>query len=269
MMSRRTLQRHRAPMLPLPISEANRMLLLLEDLSAGEPGDALIGCTVARAALVVEALAAFHASWWQHAVLADLAWLPRWPSDPAASAARYDSQVASVLERYGERIPASVHALMRRLAGGYESVLNALSQRPATMIHGDFHLDNLIFSSPGEPPAVTVIDWQSVASGPGVVDLSLFIVGALSVADRRAAEFDLLSRYHRLLVEHGVREYTFDALQADYQLALLWQLAGTVGWLARMDPATLRGRERELVEAIFAPGKVFRAIEDHALTFRI
>ena len=242
----------------------NRMVLLLEDLSASEPGDALLGCTISQAALAVDAMATFHAAWWQHAALAHLAWLPRWPSDPATSAARYDGQVESVSDRYGERIPATVHELMRQLVGQYESVLNALSQRPVTMIHGDFHLDNLVFSRPGEPPAVTVIDWQSVARGPAVVDLSLFMVGSLSAADRRASEFDLLSRYHQLLVEHGVREYSFDDLQADYRLALLWQLAGTVGWLARIEPRTLDGRELALVEAIFTSGKVFQAVEDHS-----
>ncbi len=94
--------------------------------------------------------------------------------------------------------------------------------------------------------------------------LGLFLTGSLSVADRRSFEVELLVQYHHRLTSYGVTTYAFDELLNDYRLALLWQLAGTVGWLARAELATLEGRERALVEAIFSHGKVFCAVEDHA-----
>jgi hypothetical protein len=96
------------------------------------------------------------------------------------------------------------------------------------------------------------------------VDLGLFIVSSLSVADRRAAEMDLLARYHRALVAGGVGNYSLDDLIADYRRSLVWQLAGITGWLARVDLASLEGRERAFVEALFDPGQVVAACRDHA-----
>jgi hypothetical protein len=111
---------------------------------------------------------------------------------------------------------------------------------------------------------VRIIDWQSVTRGVGALDVALFVTGALSVADRRTSEAALRDDYLRQLRELGVTNYSAAQLLDDYRLALLWLLAGNIGWLARADLAKLAGRERELVEAIFEPGRLFAALEDHA-----
>jgi hypothetical protein len=237
------------------------MLLLLEDLSAGVPGDALLGCSIDEVILVVDQVARVHAGWWGQTDRPEPSWLPRWGSDPAAMAARFVQRLGPVLDRYRARIPAGVVQLVRELTGGYESMLRDLAQRPTTIIHGDLHLDNLIF---GGAKGVTLLDWQSVAVGPIVIDLGLFLVNSLSVADRRAVEFDILARYHRSLEAGGVTGYRLDDLIDDYFRSIAWQLAGIVGWLARVDLETLAGRERALVDALFVPGQIFAACADHA-----
>ncbi len=240
--------------------DTQRMLLLLEDLSDGDPGDALLGCSVDQAARVIERLAPLHARWWEQADQPALAWLSRWGRESQARATRFRGQLESVLDRYRDCILASVVDLSQTVAGRYEVILWALDQRPTTVIHGDLHLDNLIFTG-GD--AVALIDWQGVSVGPAIVDIGLFIVGSLSVDDRRMAEMDLLARYHAALADHGVRGYSFVDLVVDYQRSLAWQLAGIVGWLARIDLASLTGRERALVDALFTPGQVFAACADH------
>ena len=69
-----------------------------------------------------------------------------------------------------------------------------------------------------------VIDWQSVTRGRGAIDLALFLFGSLKTTTRRAAEGNLLRRYHALLVAGGVTSYGFPQLMEDCQLALLWLL---------------------------------------------
>ena len=54
-----------------------------------------------------------------------------------------------------------------------------------------------------------VIDRQSVARGRGAMDLALFLFGSLKTTTRRAAEGNLLQRYHELLVVGGVTGYAF------------------------------------------------------------
>ena len=261
-----------APRVPVPAPRAyyaaaddatGRVVLLLEDLRAARPGDVLQGCSAAEAALVVEAIAPFHARCRAGSDLDALAWPPRWGGDPRARQDRYNQQVGPFLRRFGRQVPAPVRDLLDGLRTGYAHVLAALARAPATLIHADLHLDNLLFNPPGMVPPVVVLDWQGLARGPGAIDLALFLFGSLAVEERRAAERALIGRYHALLVEHGVIGYTLDQLRDHCRLALLWHLAGVVGWLGSAEVERLVGRERALVEAAVEDGRLFAALLDH------
>lgn len=240
-----------------------RVILLLEDLGCARVGDALEGCSSREAALVVDQLAAFHARWWDHPLLDTFTWLPSWSGDPWAAQQRYARLAEPFLARFGQRIPSRVREIIVALRSSYGALRVALTRAPATMIHGDLHLDNILFHPLGHEPALTVIDWQTVARGRGAVDLALFIFGSLEVAVRRDNEHDLFRRYHELLIAAGVTGYTSDRLLADCRLALLWQLAGTVTWLGSAAVDDLAGRERDLVEAVFESNRLFAAVLDH------
>lgn len=242
---------------------SGRLVLLLEDLSAGRPGDALGACTVAEARAVVAAIARLHARWWESPSLDDLGWLPPWAPDPAALTERYRRNVGPVLEHFGERIPAYSRQLMLALPDHYEQVLATLNGPPATLVHADLHLDNVIFRGPNDATEAVILDWQTVSRGLGALDLTSFVRGSLSIADRRAAELELMGLYLATLGEGGVRDYGIDELRDHVRLALLWQLGGTVGWLARTIGTAPEGRERALIDAIFHPGRLFAALEDH------
>ncbi|HMM42882.1 MAG TPA: hypothetical protein PKA95_13360 [Thermomicrobiales bacterium] len=77
------------------------------------------------------------------------------------------------------------------------------------------------------------------------------------------AELELMELYLATLGEGGVLDYGIDELRYHERLALLWQLGGTVGWLARTTGTTPEGRERALIDAIFDPGRLFAALKDH------
>ena len=243
--------------------EAGRLVLLLEDLSAGRPGDALHNCAIAEARAVVAAIARLHARWWERPALDDFGWLPSWAPDPAAMAERYRRNVGPVLERYGERIPVYSRQLMLALPDHYEWVLATLNGPPATLIHADLHLDNVIFRGPDDATEAVILDWQTVSRGLSALDLTSFVYGSLSIDDRRVAELELMELYLATLGEGGVLDYGIDELRYHERLALLWQLGGTVGWLARTIGTTPEGRERALIDAIFDPGRLFAALKDH------
>jgi aminoglycoside phosphotransferase (APT) family kinase protein len=241
-----------------------RVVLLLEDVRTARAGDVLLGCSVGEAALVFQAMAPFHARWWLHPRPGCFPWILRWAGDYQARQKRYNAQVPLFLERFEEQVPAFVRDLVNQLRFHYAAVLKKLDEAPATLIHADLHLDNILFHPPDIEPAITVLDWQGVSRGAAAVDFTQFAFGALSVDERRAAG-DLLRDYHALLVEQGVPGYTLPQFREHCRLALLWQLAGTVGWLSSVNLGQLAGRERALVEAALGDGRLLAALEDYAV----
>lgn len=71
-------------------------------------------------------------------------------------------------------------ALLDHVAGdllpGWPPMARLISQMPCTLVHGDFHSGNIFLSSDG----MQLIDWDSVAMAPGLLDL----VGLVDVAHR-------------------------------------------------------------------------------------
>jgi len=239
---------------------SRRVVLVLEDLSTGRPGDVLHGCSVDEAALLLEAIAPFHARWWGER--APVAMFPRWGTDGDARQGRYDAQVGVFLERHGDKLPADALTIVERLRSQLGSVIATLAVRPHTLIHADLHLDNIIFDTSGQRPPVAVVDWQTTVIGPAAVDVVLFLVGSLSVDDRRRAENALHGYYVDLLGANGVVGYSLDDLRLDCETALLSLLAGTVGWLAGVDRNDLAGRERALQDAALGDGRLLAALLD-------
>jgi aminoglycoside phosphotransferase (APT) family kinase protein len=238
-----------------------RVVLVLEDLSAGRPGDVLQGCSVDEAAAVVDVLAPFHARWWGERAPADA--FPRWGTDADERQERYEERAGVFLERYAETLSPDVRSIVERLRSRLGSLVAALANRPQTLVHADLHLDNLIFGRSGPRPSVAVLDWQTAVIGPPAVDVAFFLCDSLSITDRRRAEGSLCDHYVERLEANGVASYSVDDLQRDSRAALLLLLAGTIGWLASVDRADLVGRERALQDAAIGDGRLLAALRDH------
>lgn len=230
-------------------STTERVILVLADLHAARIGDVLRRCSPQDAALVIDQLAPFHARWWNHQQLESLPWLPSWGGDSDLAQNRYIHCIEPFLRRFGQRLPRRVRAIIESLATSYGAVRTRLQQAPVTLVHGDLHLDNIFFHMSRYHSPVTIIDWQSVASGCCTIDLALFLFGSLDTRTNRAVERDLLRRYHTLLLAGGVTGYDFPRLVEDCRLALLWLLGTGVVWRGSLDLDNLSGREYALVEA--------------------
>jgi hypothetical protein len=224
-------------------SEGTRFVLLLEDLSAGRFGDDARGCTVHDAELVVDSLAAFHARWWGSQTLTEFDWLPAF-GNASLQIERLQNRRGAFLQHFGAIVPAEVQELTGRLDRDHVPLLEALQGPPVTLVHVDPHLDNIVFVGPEDSSKVVLLNWQNVAKGLGVVDLSLFLISASS-EKKLMDDVRLLQRYHAGLMAHGVSDYPFDRLQSDYRVALLRRWIGIVNGLAS-SAKTVTGRQAEL-----------------------
>jgi hypothetical protein len=236
------------------------VVLLLEDVSDGLQGDLLRGCSIADVGLVIDALVPLHARGWEKDGPDGF---ERIGPDPRTWQARYALQADRFLDSYGDRIDQQFANVVMELRPRLAAIAEAFFARPRTLVHGDLHLDNLIFDRRRADRPVVVLDWQTASVGAPAWDVALLVFDSLTVEQRRTAESELFDRYVTRLWEHGVRGYTAEQLRHDCGLALVLWLAGTVSWLATVDGSPLTEREEELRRAIFTEGRLLAAVLDH------
>jgi Phosphotransferase enzyme family len=199
-----------APKLGLPLprhwyggSEPGMGILILDNLTAvngtfGAPTEPWTPDLVSKA---FDILAKLHASTWDKKY-PELTWL----QVGAANVRQYNEFLMSDGHWKEHFVRPEVFQLPAALADR-ERGLNALRNlwryddtNAHCVIHGDAHLGNTAIDASGQP---YFIDWAGPCYSCWAFDVSNFMVGALTVADRRANERDLISHYLDRLAFHG------------------------------------------------------------------
>jgi hypothetical protein len=230
--------------------------LLLEDLGARTMISQVAGLPAGRAGQAVSALAQLHASWWDSPALDGIGWMPRL-DDPINLAAgqQYRDAWPAFLERIGDAVPPEGLELGERVQERFEDLLrDGVAEAPATVCHGDFRADNLMFDDRAEGiDAVAVLDWQISYRGPAVTDLAYLLCQSLTVEERRAHEADLVRRWYDAVAaaaEVSLEGYPFDLAWEQYRRAALGTTVYPVTALGAMDLANERGLELGTVMAV-------------------
>lgn len=96
---------------------------------------------------------------------------------------------------------------------------------PWSLGHGDCHFGQAYVLPGGE---VRLLDWQAIQIAHWAHDVAYFTAGALSVADRRAHERDLLQHYLGKLRDFGVADVPDDATA---WLAYRTMVLHGIGWV--------------------------------------
>jgi hypothetical protein len=184
--------------------QANRFLLLMEDIDPAEQGDQITGCSVERAQLAVDAIVGLHAPRWADPTLNELEWLtPREPERGDELAALYAMLFPGFADRYGQRLGSEVIVAGEDFGGRLADWFRAFVT-PTTLVHGDYRLDNMLFATGPGPAPLTVVDWQTAAIGHGPSDVAYFVGAGLLHDERREVETDLVARYTALLQAEGI-----------------------------------------------------------------
>lgn len=229
-------------------ADPQHFILLLEDLTPARQGDQLTGCTLADAELVIDQAAALHGPMWGDPTLRDRAWLGGMnPEAGAAHTAAFPGYLAAFRERYDDMLePEIMRACIAAVE--YAGAYHAVPREPATVQHLDFRLDNMLFDAQGGRLPLTVLDWQSVTVGPGVLDVTYFIGAGLPTELRREHERALFERWFEGLKTYGVRGYAIDDAWRDYRIHAMQGLFTAV-FASVATKRTARGDEMFLTMA--------------------
>ena len=207
-------------------ADGTDFVILMEDLASATPGDDLDGTTDERLFEAARALARLHAAWWESPALAVIEWLP--PIDARAATWQRlftlawrelrDSTSSGGLPDLDGVIPLEIQPVADLLLRRGAEVYTRLARWPATLLHGDFRLDNLFFGLPDGSP-LAAIDWSNATSGPGPYDLAYLLAVGVPPERRRAIEEPLLAAYIKGLRAGGVTgdlDWCRDAYRLSY-----------------------------------------------------
>ncbi len=225
-------------------SKSGSGVLVLEDVAPAQQGDVLRGCAHAQAEAVVRALARVHGASWRARDDLVPPSLPRWR--PASMESdRWTDRLERARERFPGILNGSLPAAIQDLPEEVASAVEQLTRGPASWIHVDAHLDNVLWRPDG---TAVLLDWCNAAIGPPAVDLARFLVEGVVDASQPERIGALLSTYADELRARGARASPIE-LKAGFGLALRPLLQGVIGWAGRED-LELAGRPAALCENV-------------------
>ena len=218
--------------------------LLLEDLSAYELGDQIVGCTLEQARDGIAWLGRHHASLWGRVDEPVFDFLPlvspSYSSEALMQGSAYgwDPMVAA----FGAVLPDHIASLRDRYLAAAPKLFDWMATPPLTVIHGDFRMDNLFFARDEHQEPLIAIDWQGSLRGRATQDVAYFLSGSIPSDVRKVHERELVEEWRGHLVEGGVTGYSADDAWEDYRRATLYVWVIAVVIAGTLDPANERGR---------------------------
>lgn len=199
--------------------DSGDFVLLLEDLAPAEQGDQVAGCTPAQARAAAVNLAGLHGPRWCDPTLLEVDTLSvNGPDEIALLLEMYGPTTELFLSGLGDLVSPQDAETLRACVPAIGPWLLARSDRFA-LVHGDYRLDNLMFT-PGSTE-VAAVDWQTVSLALPARDLAYLVATSLSPEDRRVHERDIVAAYHQALVGYGVADYPVELCWDDYVFAML------------------------------------------------
>jgi hypothetical protein len=197
-------------------------VLLLEDMAPAAQIAQMDGCSLEQLGLALNEAALLHQSHWGDASLHQHKWLTYSQEDERRAflaalvpaiypewRARYEGRLSGDILDMGEALVARFDAYMLGENRGWEE--------PLVLSHGDFRLDNMLFTD--TKGRVVILDWQTVSAGAPMNDIAYCLSTSLADPAVRAREEEaLVARYHAQLGAKA-EGYALEQAWQDYRRA--------------------------------------------------
>ena len=193
--------------------------------------------TDAQLTAIVEALAGLHAAWWEHPALGrDSLVISEWYRDRECfemTLRQFRDNWNAFQPKAGTTLPTPIttliEAVLAELPKIWEPVLaeRMAKRRHLTISHGDCYLSQFLNPLPGVSNDMTyLIDFQGACGDLPAMDLTFLFATFWSPEQRHTErrEQRLLRMYLDTLHRHGITNYTWDDLVADYRISLAYMI---------------------------------------------
>ncbi|KAI5460389.1 kinase-like domain-containing protein [Mariannaea sp. PMI_226] len=216
-------------------SEQGQAIVMMDDLNhyGYTFGDPVNDSSVEFVKQGVEQLAALHASTWGWTMESHPWITPTYENIMLGLTQMWDLTVL------GEDRPPFPEVIKNRdrTVAAMKKHYATSNPRFACLLHADPHVGNTFIDTEGRP---FFLDWQIMCTGSALHDFSYFVVGALSVEDRRNHELEILDHYLKALEQFGVEGLSVEdeGVIKEYHKS---SMAG-LGWV--LTPYDMQGKPR-------------------------
>lgn len=208
-------------------------VVVMEDLCGNRIIDQTTHMSIDDAHRVIDAIADWHARWWNHTDGYCEAQLAVALSDPI-----YPAMLPGLFDEGWAKLNATPscapHDALRPIGDRFSSVVGELLQRlstgASTLLHGDVRADNIMFDAAGAP---IFMDFQILGVGSASYDIAYFITQSLDVD--AVAERSLFDRWCARLEANGVPAGDLEPLWEQYRTAAAFCLVYPVVACRGMD----------------------------------
>ncbi len=170
--------------------EVGHGCLVMQDFAGFIQGDCLQHPRRDEAVALAKQLAELHAAGANDTSLLDHDWIPS-TTRHQVTPEWIDSRRREFLALYSDRLDPFAKGFMARLEEEVDRARSILAPCPSTLLHGDFHFDNVILDPTGGTPVI--LDWARICRGPAALEIAelLFAVSSAEDADAARSAYDV------------------------------------------------------------------------------
>lgn len=206
--------------------ESHNFVLLMEDLSELEMGNPFNCDSLKCSRIMLQNIALFHAKWWNHPDQKNFEWMRNPKKQVFKDSMNMTKMIVTgalptVKQEFESYMSANAWETVEKFLEHLDELTQYNIDNPPahlTIIHGDYYYKQAFFPT-STNPRYAIIDWQFVGIGFGALDVVRALIFDPEI--RREHEQSLVNEYHRILLGHGVNDYSQEQLWEDMRLATL------------------------------------------------
>ena len=224
--------------------ETQDFLLVLEDMGSAAAGDQLKGCDEALMLQGFEKAGQLHGRFWGETER--YPWL-RFQNNPEINQFRQDAifrpGVGPTIEQFGACFTGNLADVVTQIGEQFVPLFERAMRGTQTIIHGDYRIDNMLLPETDQGVEIVAVDWQNTTGGRGPHDIAYFSSQSCGPEMRGETEMRALKRYHEILVDEGVKQYSFDECLEDFRYNLMITMITPIAVCGTLDSGNERGME--------------------------